>query len=452
MAAAAPFYLAPALTGIQPIDYTTEAGKKLYKAATAPLWKDEQYDLSAHGLFTFMESLEQRGHQYGWTNNPNGCTFVPNDPNAANLAAANITNHEFFERYAEITLERIQQWEQRMERDQMKAAQESNQIFHAVMNSLTNDARATLILEKESYEFDTDQGGGTIQGGLALLKVLTSHVVQETPGMAAILRTELNNMRDTFLKMDSDVQAFNMQVKLLVKRLNRLGQQESREDMLLQLFEAYSNAHDEDFAKYISDRKSEHDDGRNTVTYTQLMALALNKFKLLKRQGRWKSPTPTQEKIMALQVQLKEVKGQIEKGKKKVSFLQKQNKHGEDGNKKKDNQKKGKPQWLRNQTPPSKDKMKESRVWKNPAKPFYYCCKETGGQCPGRWVDNHLPSDCKYDEIMSKKKKRKATAQGQGSRGKGKAKMILAQAARAVLDQAGIDPDTCFETMEEDEE
>ena len=107
---------------------------------------------------------------------------------------------------------------------------------------------------------------------------------------------ELTNLKGAFFKMDSNVSAFNINLKLKIKRLNQLGQTESQQDLLLQLFEAYSNAQDEDFAKYIDSCKAEHNDRRNVVTYKQLMALALQKFKLMKCQGKWKAPTLTEKR------------------------------------------------------------------------------------------------------------------------------------------------------------
>lgn len=447
MADQIPFALAPAASTNEVIDYRTAEGKKVYKAATAPLWKDDPYDLSAQGLFQFLESLESRGHQFGWTQNPDGVCFVPRNPEAVPLGEDDNPSTDFFEGYAGMTLERIQQWERRMEADQMKAAQDSNQIFHCIMNSITVDARTTLTLEKDDYEFDTQQGGRTIQGGLALLKLLTSFVVQETPGMAAIVRMELTNLKDTFLKLDSDVSAFNVQIKLLIKRLNRLGQEESEQDLLLQLFDAYANAHDEDFAKYIESRKAEHDDGRNAVTYKQLMALALQKFKLAKRKGTWQAPTPTQEKLMALQAQLKTMESKIETHKKKVTFLS--NKKEEKGKGKpfqgasKDM---SKPNWLTNHTPPSN--VKDKRTWKDPSKPYHWCCKETGGKCGGMWRV-HRPDQCKGLKRGSDSNTSSKGSKPKPGNGNKKARMVVAQEARQLLLQNGFDPEDAIVEAEE---
>ena len=441
---AAPYALAPALVTDEPLDYRTVENRKIYKAATAPLWNDQFYDLSPSGLFPLMESLVMRGHTYGWTQNPGGCMYVPENPESQNLP--NEALSYFFDSYATLELVQIQQWEVRMVDDETKAGQDSHCLFHAIMNSLDTDARTTLMLEKQDYELQSADGA-TIQGGLALLKIITNHVLQESPGMAAILRTELNNIQELFLKLDSDVQAFNQQVKLLIKRLNRLGQRENADDLLLNLFAAYEDAQDEEFAKYIKDRHSEHEDGRRVLDHTSLMAVALAKYKLLKRQGRWKAPTPTQEKLTALQAKLTKIENKVATAKKKVAFAQQENNNGKGkGGATPSNNKKDRPDWLRNNTPPTGKWLKGDtpRHWNGID--WYWCSKETGGKCEGHWR-RHKPSDCKG---TAKKRGAHNESGGGNQQTKKKPKMILAQAARAVLEQGGIDPDEAFEEQEEE--
>jgi hypothetical protein len=113
------------------------------------------------------------------------------------------------------------------------------------------------------------------------------------------------------------------------------------------------------------------------------MTLANNKYKLRKENGLWDAPDRNEEKIMALQAELKNVK-QLHK--------RKPSRTPQNASKGKDPKSSGteKPTWMGKA--PSSDKLKEPRMWKD--KLWYYCHKDTGGQCFGAWRV-HKPSECK---------------------------------------------------------
>eukprot|EP00978_Attheya_sp_CCMP212_P007708 scaffold17925_cov56-Attheya_sp.AAC.1 len=105
------------------------------------------------------------------------------------------------------------------------------------------------------------------------------------------------------------------------------------------------------------------------------MGLANVKVKTLKQKGAWNVPTPEEEKILALQTEVKSLKKNY---KKKPA--------AKDG-------KNGKPGWLRhNRKPYHKKDTKKPEIWNNSK--YYWCSSNTGGKCTGKWR-THEPSECK---------------------------------------------------------
>lgn len=386
---------------------------------------EEKYDLSPEGLHTFLEMVEQRGNIMGWNQDPNGLAWIPRDPQADDLAGEE--NDFFFNDYARMDIDRISQWEVRATNDELRAGQDSNMLFMAIMASLTSEAIATVTLEKDKYEY-TSEAGHTLQLGLTCLKVIADHVSNETPGMASMIRTELTNLGDLLLKLDSDIGHFNIQVKNKIRKLNKIGQKESEEDLLVSLFNAYEQAQDDDFAKYISQRRTEHEDGRNTMNYQALMTLAQQKYILMKRRGTWNAPTPVQEKLMALETQFTRVQSTIQ-GLKNKAQDKKLNSKKDDGSKNKSKGGADKPEWLKKNTAPHPNALKTPK--NHNGKTYHWCHPSTGGKCDGKWRI-HKPAECQGKEYKPKR------TGGHSSQPKKKPKMIISQEARAILENAGL--------------
>ena len=93
----------------------------------------------------------------------------------------------------------------------------------------------------------------------------------------------------------------------------------------------------------------------------------------------WDSQS-VQDRGTVLEVALKKQKDKPKKKKKKGE------KKPPKSPPKKDN---GPPSWKTNNTPPKT--LTQTKTLNNKA--WYWCCKETGGKCDGRWRA-HKPSDC----------------------------------------------------------
>jgi hypothetical protein len=75
------------------------------------------------------------------------------------------------------------------------------------------------------------------------------------------------------------------------------------DDLLINLFRAYSVVNDEHFVLYIEQRQNSYEDGAVTLV-DELMESALNKYQLRVEKGIWNAMGRKDEQIMALQAQL----------------------------------------------------------------------------------------------------------------------------------------------------
>jgi hypothetical protein len=97
--------------------------------------------------------------------------------------------------------------------------------------------------------------------------------------------------------IDSNIELFNQHVKVNRDGLTARG--ESSDDLTINLFKAYLNVTDRDFVRYMRNKKDAYDDGED-FTIEQILTMSLIKFQILKYSGKWNSPSPEQEQIVAL--------------------------------------------------------------------------------------------------------------------------------------------------------
>ena len=73
------FAISPACAIVGLIDFLTSEGIKIYNKGSSRLMEGD-YELEAELAFNLIENLEQRGHSFGWTENPEGVAYIPEDP------------------------------------------------------------------------------------------------------------------------------------------------------------------------------------------------------------------------------------------------------------------------------------------------------------------------------------------------------------------------------------
>ena len=117
----------------------------------------------------------------------------------------------------------------------------------------------------------------------------------------------------------------------------------------------------------------------------QLMTLTAYKYKNMIIQNQWKAPSPHDATIQALESKVEKLQRELKRAPKKQ---QQKNPH-----KKKEGQctKPQRPKWLTNNEKRQKGQLSHIRMWNG--NKWYWCSKETGGKCEGRWV-HHPPMSC----------------------------------------------------------
>jgi hypothetical protein len=173
---------------------------------------------------------------------------------------------------------------------------------------------------------------GEEPSGVLLLKVIIreSHSL-DSNATTAMIRTKLLSSLDTYIAtIASDITKFNQYVKLLVQLLHT--RRETTTNLLTNLFKGYTAASNQIFQSYI-ERKLETweelggDD--DTMSADVLMALANEKFKIMKNKGAWNAPSANEEKMTALIAQDRQAHaileyrrqgGHLREGKEKSDF------------------------------------------------------------------------------------------------------------------------------------
>ena len=286
-----PFALAPALVTDQVLDYSTKEGASLYKSGIKALDEDNPFGCDAEGLRVFLSRLSDRSRQMGW----HVVLNVPDDP-----ADPTGAHKSLLTRYGEIPMTRIRQFvEAHVAGRTSRAAQDSAMIHQCLTASLSASGYAKVSLFAEEY---TVNG---IPDGLLFLRVIIRESHLDTNATSTQIREALTRLDDSMGQYGSDIARFNEHVKSLVLSLAARG--ETSSDLLVNLLKGYKACSDTEFVAYVRQKESDYEEGK-PLTYQQLMSLALNKYKTRVTNKEWNAPSADQQKILALEAELKKLK------------------------------------------------------------------------------------------------------------------------------------------------
>lgn len=380
-----PFALNPAdaLNGV--IDFLSASGAKLYRSATHKL-SDEPFDCSSDRFQTFLDQIDDRCTRYGWINN---ILHIHTDGHQQGPEVYLVHN------YGQLTIERVREHVITYLFGQTRETQDDSMLYYCLKESLSEEAKGKILACKEDYMVTNPANVDIAKpSGVLLLKVIIRESHVDTNATSMTIRLLLSQLDQYMVTVGSDIDKFNQYVALKVQMLRARG--ESSTDLLTNLFKAYNAAQDPEFVKYIRMKESEYEDGA-TYTVVQLMGLALNKYKSLKQKKLWMAPTPTEERIMALEVvQQKQAADKARKRKAAATTPSR------DRQRQRTNARLP-PPFLNEK--PEEGKEKAPRKWED--KNWWYCHETTGGKCPGKWR-THKPQQCKWDQIIAKAKKNQA--------------------------------------------
>ena len=357
------FALSPALATRGVIDYNTRTGERIYASATKEL-DEKRYDGEAHGLTAFLELLGERAANFGW------------DRTILRIPTEGGASKNLLSEYGTIPLAQIRTYEESYIDTPTRDAQDTNLLYECIMNSISTECKAKLTIWKDAYR--TRQ----LPSGNLLLKVLIRECHLDTNATVGGIRNRLSAL-DTYLPtVGYNISQFNMYVKNLVDQLRARG--EYTNDLLINLFKGYMAATDKAFTAYIEKKLEAYEEGQH-ITADQLMLWARNKYDLLRDKGTWNAPTDEEEKIIALQAQVKAMAKQLNQTKEKGQSNPKSS--AKKSNKKAAQKKKEKPEWF---TTKPKDLHKKVK-WNN--REWQWCGKDTGGHCECFVI--HSPAECK---------------------------------------------------------
>ena len=143
-----PFALVPVQATHDVIDYRTREGQSLFWSATQKLYSEssEMFDCDTDRLMDFIQLVKDRSNILGYQD-----LFLVTD----NSDPANPVGRPFLQNYGILSLEQVQVHAATYALAQGRMAQESAQLYYAIMNSLSATGRAKISVWSTDYTMPT---------------------------------------------------------------------------------------------------------------------------------------------------------------------------------------------------------------------------------------------------------------------------------------------------------
>jgi hypothetical protein len=372
------FSLTPATANEGFLNYSLKRDKETYNSAVKRLSEDE-FDCVEENLNDFMILLKARADELGWSDRIMSIPITgedDEDPREANL----LTEH------ANASLEQIKAYELTYVNDETRERQDMQCLYKCLMSSLSQVGRNKVNTDKQQYILKDANDRDAYSGNLLLKVILMKSTVDNRSGAFAI-RMELSSLVELISKVNFDITKFNLRVKNLMNDLSRRG--ESSADLHFNLFRAYKTVPVDEFVSFIDRIKDEQDEKGEDEQHNEvyIMDKAENKYRILEKEGTWKTKEKEENKFLALEAKLNKV---IKENKK----LKLGGKRKRDDRSKKTG--KGKPKYKVDIYRKPKDIKKPVIINKDK---WWWCSPETGGKCSGA-LRKHQPKDCKGKEFL----------------------------------------------------
>lgn len=372
-----PFALVPAQASQGVLDYSRAEGVKTFQSATRSLYSDssELFNCDIDGLWDFLQLVEQRSSMMGFQS----IYEIPHreTPTSTPVALSFLSN------YGVLSTQEVQTHATSYIGTQTRAAQDSIMLYHMLWNSLSATGRAKVGVQSEHFVING------ITAGVAFLKVIIDDSGVETHATVSNIRTQLSNLDEYMVSIDSDIKKFNIHVKKLIISLYR--HREKSTDLLTHLFKGYKAVSDIEFVQFIKRKEESYEEG-NPMSAEDLMKVAEGKYKIRFNRGEWKAAPEADKRILALEAKINglEKKGSSTKKEKhngnkgkapgKVTSLSKKPKKGEI------------PEWMTS-APKQGDERKPKTI---DGKEYWWCIALK------RWCV-HKPVDCRALKGKDKK-------------------------------------------------
>lgn len=279
------------------INFSTPEGRKLFTTSISPILPT--FEGKQEELLIFLSHIKDKGAMLGW----NESIFKINiGTAAAPIYKSLVTQH------GQITIAQCQAKATAFlaEAAGNRETQLSNMFRMSLVASISNDVYTKLMMRESEYTI-VDHAGNNVEDGATMLMVMIAIVSIETRSTVSLLRAKLRALPDAMNECGSDIQAFNVYVNKQILALNARG--ETTQDLLTSLFSAYLVAENTAFVAYITDLESKYEDGTTaTLSATELMVQAEDKYKTMVEKKTWEIKTKEQKQFMALKTEFEDYK------------------------------------------------------------------------------------------------------------------------------------------------
>jgi hypothetical protein len=188
-----------------------------------------------------------------------------------------------------------------------RMSQDSEQLYQCLRSSLTKEAFSRVMTEKDKFQVNI--GGNTLTDGPLFLLTLISLAYTNTRSMSSVHRNKLSKLTEKMQSIpNNNITVFNTYVNSLVTLLASGG--EKCEDLAWNLLRAYKATADDNFNKYIQTKEDQWKDGSINWSSNgnEIMRLAENYYKDAIENETWMLVTKEQERIIALEAQIRAFK------------------------------------------------------------------------------------------------------------------------------------------------
>ena len=362
------------------IDYSTRTGTALYEQGIKSLYEDEErFNLQNEKAPAFIREVKLRVEKMGWNDANQGITTYQVDGNNGDL----IKNYGLIP-MSEIATQSKPWYEHTGAKVSQHAAQNNAQMFEMLMNSLSVSAKEQIAVYKDEYMLsDANTPAKLVGNAAALYKVVMRLTTLDTKSTNKALRDRLKELPTVAATLNGDIDAIHAYFNDTYSQLKARGEDvEDKEDIL---FAAYANVPDAKFQSYMEKKESDWYEDVNDMQgkdWKDIMKKAKEKFDLLKCDAhyKWGTPSLAEQKVIALQAQVADLKSENLQISKKLKGKLKDDKKGD----KKD----GKTKKNKKDTS-NKKQQKKDEAWKKvPPKGGEPKTKEQNGK-KWNWCEHH---------------------------------------------------------------
>jgi hypothetical protein len=376
-AAPAPSALTPALVRDAFLNYTLTNNMLYYKAIKG---LTNKFNLAPANMRKFLQDIFNKAQDVNWL-----MTFsipVGND------------HYDLIKEYGSVMLEDMALFAATYVGTKTRHAQNSNQVYACLSESLTPEAQNKVALETKKY---------TINGvldGICYFKVIVGLAHIDTLATVATIRISLTSLDSKIAEFQDNIVALYTFVKTQTDGLEAGG--EKSNNLLTNLFKGYKKCSGKEFVNWVQSKQDSYYEKQIMLNPKKPMSLAKDKYMTQIKDGMWMLKMTSQKRIVALTAQVASLeKGwqHVKKPDPKKPFVNNTKIPKNKGAPPK-NRAKGK-DWAWALIGPKEGQPKEKTV---KGKPFCWCTYHDENGSGGKWVQHSL-QDCKIRQEIEAKKK-----------------------------------------------